>query len=539
MIEMGHPTHAFDLERLGDRVLVRRAQPGETITTLDDLERSLEPTDIVVTDGTRPVAIAGVMGGADTEVHDGTTRLLIEAAYWEPPAIMATSKRLGLRSEASARFERGMDPSFCATGADRVAQLLEQIAGATTVAGIVDAYPGRAEPRRIELHASEVPRHLGIELPAETVAQLLERLGFAVEGSDPLVVTVPSRRPDVARSIDLIEEVARMHGFDQMPDRVATGNGGGLPDFEQNLRTLRAAMVGAGFYEALTFSFIGAADLDALDLPADDPRRDAIAVTNPLREEEGVMRTTLLPGLLKAAALNVSRKISNVALFETGKVFLPGGGEIPDQPERLGFVAVGERNADWATPSRPVDVRDATGIWELVARELRFDEPGLRPVTAAGFHPGRAAEVMVSGRVVGTVGEIHPATARAFGLTGRVVAGEIDLEGLLDEKPAWAYRAPSPYPPAIFDLAFEADRQVEAGRLLAAIDASAGEVLEERQIFDVFEGDPIPKGRRSIAVRLTLRAAGRTLTDEEVAPIRRRIVASVEEATGASLRGEA
>lgn len=539
MIEMGHPTHAFDLDRLGSKVVIRRAGEDELITTLDEVERALSPSDIVVSDGDRAVAVAGVMGGTDTEVRQDTTRLLIEAAYWNPPSIMFTSKRLGLRSEASARFERGMDPGFCALAADRVAQLLERTAGATAVAGPVDAYPGRVEPRRISLFLSEVPRHLGIDLSAETVTGLLTRLGFEVSGADPLAVTVPTRRPDIARPIDLIEEIARLHGFDNIPDRVATGVGGGLPPFERKLRRLRAALVGAGFYEALSFSFIGADDLDALGLPSDDPRRRGIAVTNPLREEEGVMRTTLLPGLLKSAAINIARKVTDISLFETGKVFLPGDDEIPDQPEHLGFIAVGKRNTDWESEPRPVDMRDASGLWALIADELRLPEPGIRQAALPGYHPGRGAEVTLAGEVVGAVGELHPRVVAAFGLSGRAIAGEINLDRILAATDSWVYRPPSQYPPVIFDLAFEVDEGVAASAVLAAIDERGGEMLEERQIFDLFRGGPIPDGRKSIAVRLTLRAAGRTLTDEEVAPIRRSIVARVEETTGASLRGEA
>ena len=539
MIEMGHPTHTFDLDRLGGTVVVRRAEEGEPLTTLDGVERRLEASDIVVADAEHAVAVAGVMGGAATEVHEATTRILIEAAYWEPPSIMLTSKRLGLRSEASSRFERGMDPEFCQTAADRVAQLLEQIAGATSVAGAVDSYPGRRPPLEIELALSDIPRHLGIEIDGDRVTSLLERLGFVVAGSDPLRVTVPTRRPDVARTVDLVEEVARLHGFDAIPDRVATGNGGGLPPYEASLRRLRSALVGAGYHEALTFSFIGAADLDALGLPRDDPRRDGIRVTNPLRDEEGVMRTTLLPGLLKAAGENMARMVASVALFETGKVFLRSDAKIPDQPEHLAFLATGERSGDWSSPARPVDIRDATGLWELLAREMRVPDPAVRAVALPGFHPGRSAEITISGAVAGVVGEVHPQVAAAFGLGEHVIAGEIRLEGLLLDRDPFTYAPPSQYPPAIFDLAFELDDEVPAADVLGALAAGGGDVVETSTIFDIFTGSPIPEGRKSIAVRITLRAASQTMTDEQVAPIRRSIAAAVEARTGASLRGEA
>ena len=327
-------------------MVVRHAAEGELVTTLDDIERGLLSTDIVVADATRPVAIAGVMGGADTEVVDETTNVLVEAAYWDPPSVLLTSRRLGLRSEASARFERGMDPEFCRFAADRVAQLLVETAGGT-IAGLVDAYPAPPVPRVIDLSMDEIERVLGIRLTPEAAASLLQRLGFGVAGGDPLRVDVPTRRPDVIRPVDLIEEVARLYGYDNIPARLRLGDGIGLPDRERRLRSMRSLLVGAGYHEIISFSFIGAADLDALDLPADDPARTGIPVVNPLRDEEGVMRTTLLAGLLKGAAGNLAKRIDDVRLFEIGKVFLPGDGVLPEQPDRLGFVAAGKATQNW------------------------------------------------------------------------------------------------------------------------------------------------------------------------------------------------
>ncbi len=538
MIEVGHPTHAFDLDRLGDTVVVRRAGEDSSIVTLDDVERSLLPEDVVVCDATRPVALAGVMGGADTEVHDGTTAVLVEAAYWLPSQVLLTSKRLDLRSEASARFERGMDPNYCDVAADRVAELLAEIAGGE-VAARVDAYPRHIDPATIDLPLGEIPRVLGVDIPGEVAGGMLARLGFGVDGDDPLHVTVPTRRPDVTRPVDLIEEIARLYGFDNIPDRVATGSGGGLPVEEAMRRRLREVLVGAGYHEALTFSFLAPELLDALGLPDDDPRRDTIALLNPLSEDEGVLRTTLLPGLLRAAALNVDRHLPDVALFETGKVFFPGDAAIPDQPDRLAFVTVGRRGGDWESPGRPVDLRDATGLWEMIAHELRLPDPALTRTSAMPFHPGRAAEVHTGGEAIGVVGELHPRVVEAVGLRGRVVAGEIDLAPLLVERELWQFTRPSSFPPAVFDLAFEVDETLPAATLLAAIDEAGEGLIERRSLFDVFSGGPIPDGHKSLAVRLVLRDPDRTLSDDDVAPIRRRIVAEVQERTGGELRGEA
>jgi phenylalanyl-tRNA synthetase beta chain len=538
MIEFGHPTHAFDLDRLGGTVVIRHASEGETIVTLDEVERDLIPADIVVADGSTPVAIAGVMGGAATEVHVDTSRVLIEAAYWNPPSILLTSKRLGLRSEASARFERGMDPNFCDLAADRVAQLLQEIAGGRVAPGIADEYPQRIGPRTIEFPVAEVERVLGIEIAANTVSELLRRLGFAVAGDDVLQITVPTRRPDVLRPADLVEEVARLYGFENIPGRLRLGTGGGLPAEEQRIRRVREVLVGAGYHELFSFSFIGAADLDALDLPAGDPARSGIPVVNPLRDEEGVMRTTLLPALLKAAGINSARRVDDVRLFEIGSVFLPGTGKLPEQPRRLGFVAAGDGGESWDEGRDGYDVYDATGVWELLADAMRLPAATIQRLERAPFHPGRCAAVLVAGAPIGVVGEIHPRVVAAFGLEARVVAGEIDLEPLLADRGDWSFSPPSAYPPQIFDLAFSVDRGVPAAAVLAAIDASAGDWLEERFVFDVYDGTSIGAGEKSIAVKLTMRAPDRTLTDEEVAGVRRRIVEAVEGATGGSLRGE-
>ncbi len=543
MLELGHPNHVFDRHRLGDAIVVRRAKDGETIETLDGIIRELHADDIVVTDGTSPVGIGGVMGGGDSEVSDATTDVVVEAAYFDPPSVLLTAKRHGLHTEASSRFQRGMDPNNAERANRRVAQLLEQHAGGTAAPGAVDAYPRRIEPWQVELPLGEIERVMGKAFPGAEVAGMLERLGFGVTGDNPLTVTVPTRRPDVSRAVDLIEDVARLHGYDNFGDKVSVGRGGGLPEREQRLRKLRSVMVGAGYAEAQTFSFIGQADLDALALPADDPRRRGIVVIKPLRDEEGVMRTTLLPGLLKAAANNLNRRVPNVALFESGRVFIPepdgANPELPRQPEALGWVVAGPQGGDWRQEARQPDVYDAIGVWQLIAEAMQLDGSELRQASPPALHPGRAAEVVWDGDAIGVVGELHPAVAEAFGLPGRVAVGEIALERVLAVPEFWRFRAASPYPPVIFDLAFELDGSLPAARLMEAVRSAAGDLLERLDVFDVFSGPPLAEGRKSVAVRLVFRAADRTLTDEEMQPVRRRIAEAVTDEVGGLLRGEA
>lgn len=536
MIEYGYPTHAFDVDRLGTTISVRLATEGESIVTLDDQERTLTSRDLVVTDGSQPVAIGGVMGGASTEVHDGTTDVFIEAAYWDPATILVSSKRLDLRSEASKRFERGADPSFCPKGADRVAQLLTDIAGGVPAPDPVDVNPADVQPWTITYPLSETERILGVALDAETTTDLLRRLSFVVSGTDPLTVTVPTRRPDVQRPVDLVEEIARLHGFADIPDSVPSGPGGGLPYEERRLRRIREVMVGAGYFQTMTFSFIGDTDLDKLALPEGHVARSGIAVVNPLNDTEGVMRTTLLPGMLKAAASALGRGVGESRLFEIGKVFLSGGAKLPDQPDRLGLILAGRTTATWDVPSSEFTIYDATGTWEVLSTALNIPDASLRQASAPIFHPGRCAEVLIGDVVVGTLGEVHPSVARSFGLHGRVVAGEIDLAELLIDRGPWQYKSPSIFPPSIFDMAFIVNGAVPGASVVAA--SAVSNLIERSDIFDVFEDDSIGAGKKSIAIRFTLRATDRTLTDQEVAPIRKQIAEAVADSVGGELRGE-
>ncbi|MDP8958100.1 MAG: phenylalanine--tRNA ligase subunit beta [Actinomycetota bacterium] len=530
LLELGQPLHAFDLDRLaGHTIVVRRARAGETLRTLDGLERRLDPADLVIADAERPVGLAGVMGGEDAEVGGETSDVLIESAYFDPPTVLGTAKRHGLRTEASSRFERGVDPNNALLAADRVAGLLAQVSGGRPAEGVRDVYPRPVRAHRVAFPLGEVPRLLGIEVPPAVVMELLERLEMKVTGRHPLTVIVPTFRPDLSRPADLVEEVARLYGYDQIPETLPKGTGGGLPDRQQRLRLLRQVLVGAGYYEAQTLSFLSPADLDGLGLEEGDPRRSAIEVTNPLREEEGVLRTTLLPGLLQAAAYNQARRVGQVSLFEIGKVFLRdplNEGNLPEQPDLLAFVS-----------NRGADVHDATGLWELVARSLGAATTGLQPQAGAPFHPGRSAQVLVDGRPTGRVGELHPSVVRAFGLAGRVVAGEIELDPLLEEPGWWQLAEPSPFPPVVFDLAFELPEGAPAGELLQAVREAAGQLLEEASIFDVFRGSPLPPDAKSLALRLRLRAPDHTLTDDEVAVVRQTIATRVAERLGGRLRG--
>jgi phenylalanyl-tRNA synthetase beta chain len=528
LVELGQPIHAFDLDRLSRHtIVVRRAAGQETLRTLDGVDRTLHPEDLVIADAEHAVAIAGVMGGEATEVGPETSQVLIESAYFDPPTVLLTAKRHGLRTEASARFERGVDPNLAGLAADRVAELLTEVAGGQAAAGGGDEYPQPVSPWQVSLALSEVKRLLGVDISRKEAAGLLERLGFEMRGKDPITVTVPTFRPDVTGPADLVEEVARLYGYARIPETLPVGKGGGLPSGQRRLRDLRQVLVGASYFEAQTLSFIGPLDLERLRLPPGDPRLEAIRVANPLREQEGSLRTTLLPGLLQAVAYNRARRVGEVALFEIGKVFLRGGGELPDQPEMLAFVS-----------NRPMsDFQDAAGLWEVIVRAMHLPEAQLRAGAPPPFHPGRSAQVVLGGEAIGALGELHPSVVGAFELAGSLAAGEISVERIIEEPGWWQLREPSPFPPVVFDLAFDLDEETPAGDLLGEVRATGGELLESVEVFDVFTGGPLPPGRKSVAIRLTMRAPDHTLSDEELAPLRKDIAEAVAERFSGRLRG--
>jgi phenylalanyl-tRNA synthetase beta chain len=541
MLELGHPLHAFDADRIvGDRLVVRRATAGEKLVTLDDMERTLAVDDLVIVDDSGPTSMAGTMGGASSEVSDATHRVFMEAATWDPPTIMWMSRRHLLPSEASKRFERGVDPMLPLTASARACKLLVEIGGGELLEGVLDVVA--VEPRILELSlpVSEVARTLGEGFDSERITRLLSSIEMEVSGDDPLAVGVPSFRPDITRPIDLIEELARLAGYDSFGDTVPTGPAGGLTVDQRRTRSLRAALRGAGLSQAVHLSFIGADDLDAFAYPADHEARAVVTVLNPLREEESKLRTSLLPALLSSLRYNRAHGARSVALFETGKVFFarPDADDtrIPDQPDRVAFAIAGRFGpVELDGSARSADVFTATALWKVIARSLQLSGTTLRPAARPGFHPGRCAEVLLGDAVVGVVGEIHPNTAAAYDLEGRVAAGELDLAPLVAASPTPLLVTPSTFPPVEFDLAFLVAIEVPAARLVDVTRSAGGEVVVAARVFDEYTGRD--DGRKSLAVRYELRASDRTLTSEEVAPIRRSMVEAAV-AIGAELRGE-
>ncbi len=536
MLERCRPLHAFDLGKLAGRgIVVRVAADGEAMTTLDGVERILTRDDLLICDAARnPHAIAGIMGGAAAEVSPGTTEILLESAYFEPQGIAKTAKRLGLRSEASARFERGVDPNNAGTGAQRALALLRDVAGAQPARGAIDVYPRPIEPARIHVRTERVNQLLATDLDSADIAAYLTPLGIEVRDG---TAVVPTFRPDLTREIDLVEEVARRVGLDHIARTVPSSPAkiGGLSPRQRDRRTATDVLAGAGYDEIYTLPLVAPADLARAGVGSGE----VIEVENPLRAEESILRPALVPGVLRAAAFNAAHGAQDVALFETGTVFgtPPEGARLPEERFHLAFARTHMVRRAPHEPDRPVDVYDATAVLFALLGELRIAGVQLDAAAIEGFHPARAARILLDGAPVGHLGEVGAAVVTALDLAGPVVAGELDLDALL-AGPRIDRRAHvvSRFPASTIDLALVVDDRVPAAAVEATLRDAGGELLEHVQLFDVFRADALGPGKVSLAFSLRFRAPDRTLTDDEVGRLRQTAIDAVRTAHGAELR---
>ncbi|GAA0633608.1 phenylalanine--tRNA ligase subunit beta [Streptomyces thermocarboxydovorans] len=571
MMELGQPLHAYDRSLVQGAIGVRRAEPGEKLTTLDGVERTLDPEDLVITDERGPIGLAGVMGGADTEIADhddaenATVDVVIEAAHFDPVSIARTARRHKLSSEASRRFERGVDPMAASAAAQRTVDLLVLLAGGTAEAGVTEVIAPSA-PTTITIPADHPDKVAGVAYGRETVVRRLQEIGCDVYGQDELIVTVPSWRPDLTDPNDLAEEVIRLEGYENLPSTLPRPPAGrGLTHRQRLHRRIGRALAGAGYVEAPNYPFISEQIFDQLGLEADDPARRVVKLTNPLSDEEPALRTSLLPGLLGALRRNDGRGSHDLALFETGLVFHPRDEQriavrlpvdrrptdeeiaelnaaLPDQPRHVAVVLAGAREqAGWWGKGRPAEWADAVEAARTVAREAGA-ELTVRKGQYGPWHPGRCAELVVTvdgtERVVGHAGELHPRVLKTLGLPARTCAMELDLDVLErvgDDTP----QAPSisTFPVATQDVALVVDAYVPAADVEAALREGAGELLESIRLFDVYENaEQLGEGRKSLAYALRFRAADRTLTVDEASAARDAAVALAGERTGAVLR---
>ncbi|MBK3636751.1 phenylalanine--tRNA ligase subunit beta [Streptomyces sp. MBT97] len=575
MMELGQPLHAYDRSLVQGTIGVRRAGEGERIVTLDGVTRELHAEDLVITDDRGPIGLAGVMGGADTEIADhdaaenggaSTTDVVIEAAHFDAVSIARTARRHKLSSEASRRFERGVDPQAAAAAAQRTVDLLVLLAGGTADAGVTEIIAPSA-PHTISVPADHPDKVAGVVYGRETVVRRLQEIGCDVYGQDELIVTVPSWRPDLAEANDLAEEVIRLEGYENLPSTLPKPpSGRGLTHRQRLHRRVGRVLAGAGYVEAPNYPFIGEQVFDQLGLDADDPARRVVKLTNPLNDEEPALRTSLLPGLLAALRRNDGRGSHDLALFETGLVFLPHEEQrvaghlpvdrrptdeelasldavLPEQPRHVAVVLAGAREqAGWWGKGRPADWADAVEAARSVAREAGA-ELTVRGGQYGPWHPGRCAELVVvvdgAERVVGHAGELHPRVQKALGLPSRTCAMELDLD-VLEQVGDDTPQAPgiSAFPVATQDVALVVDAFVPHAEVEAALREGAGELLEGIRLFDVYENaEQLGDGRKSLAYALRFRAGDRTLTVDEASAARDAAVALAGERTGAVLRG--
>ncbi|MBA2750884.1 MAG: phenylalanine--tRNA ligase subunit beta [Actinobacteria bacterium] len=537
MLELGQPTHPYDLDILpGQGLLVRKAEPGETITTLDGVERRVgDGDDCLICDATgTPVGIGGIMGGASSEISAATTRVLLEAAYFTPMAIARTSQRLGLRTEASARFERGCAPEILERAAARFFSLL----GCGEVSSpMLDFRSGPPPPPPIRLRTQRVNAVLGTSLDDEQVRSYLAPIGFAVAATGPGLheVLPPSFRPDATSEIDLVEEVARHHGYSRVARTVpASPFVGALTPYQRNRRRLRDVLAGAGISEAVSPPLVGPGDHERSGL-----KGDALEATDPLAREESILRLSLLPGLLKAVAFNASHRNPGVALFEIGHVFAPSADRSAPLPDERELVAVALAQAGGAQPDGDGSgAPSARRVLDVMLGGLGIEGGRLEPAVTPGLHPTRTARFVLGDRTAGHVGEVDPSVLEAFGIEGRVGWIEIDLEMLLPRQRIYpTARAVSKHPSSDIDLAFVVDETVPAAAVESTLWEAAGELLVDLGLFDVFRDARLGEQRRSLAYRLRLQALERTLTDPEVAEIRGRCIDAVRSTHGGELRG--
>jgi phenylalanyl-tRNA synthetase beta chain len=537
MLVTAHPLHAFDLDKVaGPKILVRRAAPGEELVSIDGVTRALEGDDLVIADESKPIALAGVMGGIDSEVTDSTTRVILESASFEPRSIFRTSRRLGLRSEASARFERGVDADGVAQASELAAALIAEWAGGRVAAGVVDVFPKPIEREVVGLRPEQARALLGADLSEEQIIDALIRLGLnPVRDNGSVLATVPSYRVDLRLEEDLIEEVARVIGYDQIPARLPSGERAGkLSDEEKLIRKIKRVLTGAGLFEARTSSLIGPADLARIDVPLDA----ATKISNPISQDESVLRTSLIPGLINSAGLNFSRRAGDVRLFEIGKTFHPEGAGQPREALRLAMFLGGSVPQQWHTGSRELDFFDLKGALELVLRTLRVKGVTFEERHEVPFHPTRAAGVFSADGVrLGLFGEMDPQAADRAGLPARVSLGEFDLEALLTlAGPTPAPEQGGKYPAVLLDVAFVLPDHVQSAAVLSTAEEAGGELLESVRLIDVYRGEQVGEGRKSMAFALTFRSPERTLNEGEAIAARDAIAAAVADRHGGMIR---
>ncbi|HZH61754.1 MAG TPA: phenylalanine--tRNA ligase subunit beta [Metabacillus sp.] len=540
LLEYGQPLHAFDYDRLGSKeILVRRAQDGEKIVTLDDQERTLTSEHLVITNGTEPVALAGVMGGANSEVQSDTKTILLESALFNGQRIRTASKDHGLRSEASARYEKGVDPNRVPAAAERAAQLIALYAGGEVLEGSVEVRSASFEPKIVRTTVEKVNKVLGMSISAMEMKSILERLQFEVDlDNSTLSVTVPTRRGDITIEEDLVEEIARLYGYDNIPTTLPVGQAipGKLTEYQEKRRKVRRFLEGTGLYQAITYSLTSEEKAAKYALEVSELTKLAL----PMSEERSVLRLSLLPHLLDALRYNLARQIDQVSLYEIGSVFLSEGKDVqPVEKERVSGAITGLWHShSWQGEKKPVDFYVAKGIIDGLVDLLGLtDQIQYKQSKREGMHPGRTADIYLGEKLVGFVGQVHPTVQKELDLTETYVF-ELSLVDLLTTNvEETRYESIPRYPSITRDIALVVNKDVVAGEIEKIITKAGGNMLKEVAVFDLYEGDRLEEGKKSVAFSLRYFDPERTLTDEDVSKTHQKVLDAVEEKLGATLRG--
>ncbi len=547
LFELSQPLHAFDLGKIARdasgtaAISVRTARAGEKIVTLDGSERTLTDDMVVIADASGPVALAGVMGGLETEVTSETVDIMLESATFSSARTSRTSRNLGLVSESSMRYERGVDAASVVENSDAAAALIAKIAGGEVCAGVVDVYPAPVEPLVLTLRLSRLDAIVGVHIPGEDVRRILMRLGCAVEGDYDLSVTVPTFRPDLLREIDLVEEVLRIWGMERVEATLPGGRKriGGLSTQQKRSARIGSTLRAAGLNETMTYSFASEDDLERFRMERPEGE-SAVELINPMSQEQSVLRRTIVPGLLRSVSYNRRRGVDDVHLYEIGTVFagIPGKKQ-PREQRMVAGVLAGRWNApSWNIPAVDLDFFDGKGILEDLFSDLGIEKVTYRAADLPWLQPGRCAEVVVAGTVIGWLGEVHPLALEAFEISGSVTAFELACAPILKlTREVKGYVEIPRFPAVELDVAFIVDEGVTAEKLERSLRSAGGKMLDSVHLFDVFRGESVGEGKKSVAFKLAYRDPDKTLSADEVAVVHDRLVRKVEGAVGAQLRG--
>ena len=530
MLELGQPMHAFDYRYIDDKkIIVRKANDGEKFITLDGNERNLDSSMLVIADEKRAVAVAGVMGGENSEVMDDTTTVVFECANFDGTSVRLTSKKLGLRTEASSKYEKDIDPNLIDTALGRTCNLVELLCAGEVVGGVIDVYPDPVKPHTVEASPEWINKFLGIEIETSRMKEILESLHMKVSGDEVLKIEVPTYRQDVKIKPDVAEEVIRIYGYDKIPPAKISGEmveAAWTP--EQKLtRLVRNTMVSCGLYEAITYSFVSPKVFDKINLPPDHELRNTVKILNPLGEEFSVMKTTGIPSMMDCLSRNYSRDNKEVKLFEITRVYIPGNDILPDEYDRLIIGMYGG-----------VDFYSIKGVIENLISALGIDKVEyVRETESSTFHPGRCARLLIRKKSAGLLGEVHPDVAEKYGIDDRVYMAEIDLQTLYDAAKTERHYKPLPkFPSVSRDIAMLVPENVMVSEIENIIRKAGGGLVEDVNLFDVYTGKQVPEGKKSVAYSIVYRSDTKTLVDEEVSKVHASVVKMLEDKIGAQLR---